>query len=472
MQENDHEMEYANITEEVNSNRPDEITGFIIEDVSVVSEEDPLAGTSPGTEDLPIPEQEPVVAVAEPVFQQPGFLSYLETTAGCCLATWLAILIVGGVVATAALCAQGFCNSSDKDPFTVTTNETTAVPGPPEFNRTTAIMDILPNFTLRSIQNISSPQHFAFQWLYDHPLLETLDDPRKQQLYALATLYYCLNGDDWSLYYFEQDDFLSYSVHECDWDGLFNNDSLACNLQREISEIDFSYAEMNGTIPSEISMLSELNTLILSDNCISGPIPTQVANLSRLRTLDISNNRVTGFLPTEVAVMTSLLRLDLSNNHFVGPFPLVLTSITELEILKLSNNDISGQMPSELGLMSSLRHLWMSGNHLVGKLPDALSMLSGLEELSIAKNQLTGPIHALGKLTTNLKQVDLSANLLSGSLPTELGLLTGLQFLHLFDNTLSGTLPTELGLLQNLTELCLNNNTLVGSVSCLFYDVM
>ena len=50
----------------------------------------------------------------------------------------------------------------------------------------------------------------------------------------------------------------------------------------QFAEVDLSNTEISGTIPREISMLSDLQELDLSDTHISGTIPREISMLEHL----------------------------------------------------------------------------------------------------------------------------------------------------------------------------------------------
>ncbi|KAI3968348.1 hypothetical protein MKW92_052337 [Papaver armeniacum] len=87
------------------------------------------------------------------------------------------------------------------------------------------------------------------------------------------------------------------------------------------SGIDLSCNILNGTIPEDIGLLTELRMLNLSHNLFSSNIPTSLGNMSSLESLDLSSNRLSGQIPQN------------------------LTSIDSLEILNLSHNNLSGRIP-------------------------------------------------------------------------------------------------------------------------------
>jgi hypothetical protein len=52
-----------------------------------------------------------------------------------------------------------------------------------------------------------------------------------------------------------------------------------------------------GTLPSSISQMSELTTLVAYINRLSGPIPTEMSTMKKLTFLQMSGNQFSGLLP-------------------------------------------------------------------------------------------------------------------------------------------------------------------------------
>ncbi|XP_030476917.2 receptor-like protein EIX2 [Syzygium oleosum] len=93
------------------------------------------------------------------------------------------------------------------------------------------------------------------------------------------------------------------------------------------------------------SILYLVNSLDLSDNCLSGEIPKALTSLVRLWTLNLSMNHFTGKIPIDIGNLEWLETLDLSNNSLSGPLPPSMTALTKLNHLNVSYNDFSGKIP-------------------------------------------------------------------------------------------------------------------------------
>ena len=221
---------------------------------------------------------------------------------------------------------------------------------------------------------------------------------------------------------------------------------------------------LDGSLPSQLGLLTALDDVDLDLNYLSGSLPTQLGALTLLTELDLSANSLSGSLPTQLAALTAMkdLTLDL-NRRLSGSVPTQLAALTALEHLYLQGNALSGSLPTQLGTLTALRML-AGGDKLSGSLPTQLGTLTALSTLGLDNDELSGSLPTeLGTLTA-LESVYLDANKLSGSLPTQLGTLPALRLLGVEQNELSGSLPTQLGALPLIWQILLDSNELSGSL--------
>ena len=112
---------------------------------------------------------------------------------------------------------------------------------------------------------------------------------------------------------------------------------------------------LNGTLPSEITQLSKLESLILQNNLIRGPIPDFLAKVPLLNTLILSGNPMGGTIPEIVFQTTPLLgTIHLSRTMLNGTIPMEFSAMNVTD-LRLDENALTGPIPSELGLIVGLR---------------------------------------------------------------------------------------------------------------------
>ena len=222
--------------------------------------------------------------------------------------------------------------------------------------------------------------------------------------------------------------------------------------------------ELSGPILAELSRLNNLKILDLGLNGLTGQIPSQLFRLTNLEFFNIFGNDITGQIPIEFTRLPNLTWLNLANNDFTGSIPSQLSLLTKLELLSLYGNELSGPIPVELSQLTNLKQLILGGNELTGQIPPELSLLTKLETLSLGESNLTGSIPFELSRLTNLRELTLEENELTGSIPSQLSLLTNLRILNLAHNKLTGPIPPELSQLTQLRYLYLSFNQLTGPI--------
>ncbi|GJV12372.1 MDIS1-interacting receptor like kinase 2-like protein [Tanacetum coccineum] len=100
------------------------------------------------------------------------------------------------------------------------------------------------------------------------------------------------------------------------------------NLERFI--IKSCYRKLEGSIPEQIGMLSNLAHLLLHGNYLNGTLPVSITNLTKLVELDLSGNNFNNTIPSQIGNLKSLILLDLSDNQFSGLIPLSFGSMVNL----------------------------------------------------------------------------------------------------------------------------------------------
>ncbi|KAL1804454.1 hypothetical protein ACET3Z_033101 [Daucus carota] len=112
-----------------------------------------------------------------------------------------------------------------------------------------------------------------------------------------------------------------------------------------LQTLDFSYCGLNGSVPYEISMLSELKYISLRGNYLTGSIPV-FQNCSRLKYLNLSTNSFSGPIPEELGRCPSLESVDFVSNNLTGSIPYKILCSPNLGFIDISSNNISGPIPS------------------------------------------------------------------------------------------------------------------------------
>ena len=95
---------------------------------------------------------------------------------------------------------------------------------------------------------------------------------------------------------------------------------LFCNEEGRIQRISLWWNGLSGTLPSELSFLSDsLEGINITGGSISGTVPSSFGNLAKLKELSLSEQCLTGTLPES---LSSLKRLEIvnffANDHLSG----------------------------------------------------------------------------------------------------------------------------------------------------------
>ncbi|KAG0626617.1 hypothetical protein M758_2G138500 [Ceratodon purpureus] len=255
-----------------------------------------------------------------------------------------------------------------------------------------------------------------------------------------------------------------------------------------------------GALPPEVSLLSNLQYLYLSNNpALSGPIPKEIGLLNNLNEVDLSLSNFTGQVP-DLSNLTNLMKLYLSGNRLGSPFPRLPQSwkleefnisgnlfkgvipydafrtvkyfLTTLAFISwcrdLSNNEFTCPLPKFSSSMSTLK---LSNNRFTCQTPN-FTYMSSLTTLNLSSNHFKGLSNNMSSLKHILPQdlsvLDLSSLNISGPLPDWSFLAPGskLSELYLDKNNLTGILNiaafAESNISKSLKVLSLKDNMITG----------
>ncbi|KAJ8755765.1 hypothetical protein K2173_024309 [Erythroxylum novogranatense] len=161
---------------------------------------------------------------------------------------------------------------------------------------------------------------------------------------------------------------------------------------------------------------SRVTEIKLSGLGLSGSMGFQLSSLTSLTNLDMSNNNLAGGIPYQLP--PNLTRLNLANNQFSGEIPYSISQMTSLEYLNLAHNQLQNQLNNMFGQLSSLSTLDVSFNSMTGNLPESFSSLSSMTSMYLQNNQFTGTIDVLSSLP--LENLNVANNHFTGWIPQPL----------------------------------------------------
>eukprot|EP00531_Pseudo-nitzschia_arenysensis_P016994 CAMPEP_0116115544 /NCGR_PEP_ID=MMETSP0329-20121206/561_1 /TAXON_ID=697910 /ORGANISM="Pseudo-nitzschia arenysensis, Strain B593" /LENGTH=1296 /DNA_ID=CAMNT_0003608979 /DNA_START=106 /DNA_END=3996 /DNA_ORIENTATION=+ len=339
-----------------------------------------------------------------------------------------------------------------------------------------------------SFNDETSPQSEALDWMINDPQIRTYDEEKLSVRFVLATFYFATDGDNWTtnhLWLTDLDECLWYtsSIDSPCTEGQFSrliltDNNLQGTLPKELSVLSNSLVSLDvdgtftGEIPSNIGDLTKLTTLRLSGRVISGKIPPSLYTLSDLSTLDLGQNLLSGELSSAIGNLSSLKSFSLMGNHFTGWVPKDIGQLTGLTHFNIDDNYFNIISHEGIGRLTKLETLSMRNNALKGILPLSIGYsLTNLKGLFLNNNEFTGSIpDSYGNLSRLENGLDLSSNSLTGSVPDSLGQLSMLKNLLIRDNALTGTVPLSLGKLSILNTLRLDSTYLEGELPTALCD--
>ena len=334
-----------------------------------------------------------------------------------CVRTCACLSLV--VVTVAALTLSGVISiEDDTNQLAVAPNE--AVPDPTPLS---PFQEDLPLYLLKHIQDPHSPYSKANQWILQDPWLETYPQERQRQRFHMVSLYYALNGPDWT----QNENWLDYEVSECEWfsqehpDHNIYDDYPVCDDNSSLLKLNLAENNLRGELHEILQFIPTLRVWNMANNAIEGPYPIS-AQIPDIDVLIMSNNKFGPRLVMNGEVHIRNCRvLIIDDNNVMGHYGAFFKETKLLEHLNLSRNHFTGPITSNLGSCTKLKSLLMSDNEYEGSMPSELGALTDLETMDCSRNSL-----------------------ITGTLPTELGLLTKLAFLDITETEITGDVPLAL----------------------------
>ena len=241
----------------------------------------------------------------------------------------------------------------------------------------------------------------------------------------------------------------------CKWNHV------VCSDEKRVTRIQIGRQNLQGTLPSNLQNLTQLERLELQYNNISGNLPS-LNGLSSLQVILLSDNKFTSVPSDFFAGLSSLQSVEIDNNPFSNwVIPESIQNASGLQNFSANSANISGSIPSFFGpdAFPALTILRLAFNDLEGELPASFSG-SQVQSLWLNGQKLSGSIYVIQNMTL-LREVWLQSNGFSGPLPGFSG-LKDLESLNLRDNSFTGPVPESLVNLESLKVVNLSNNLLQG----------
>lgn len=300
-----------------------------------------------------------------------------------------------------------------------------------------------------------TPQNHALNWLANVDRAKA-GSPFLEQRYALAVFFYSTSTDyshirpesDWR----DQESWMT-KKGICIWYGV------ECQAAEEGPRFDGNAA---------------VTALKLADNKVGGSLPSELSALTDLVTLDLSQNALTGSLPKSLSTIKSLRYLMLRDNGLKGAIPKDFANFENLRELHLGQNELEGKIPNEIEHIATLKALGLESNQFVGTIPG----LTDLESLSkFHMMQIQSPGYWL--INSFVSQCDihyfyasdilyLDNNKLTGEFPTSITKLHSLVEITIYNNHITGKLPDEI---EELTKLGTYEKSATNNLdACLLYS--
>jgi Leucine rich repeat len=283
----------------------------------------------------------------------------------------------------------------------------------------------------------------ALQWMtIKDPLRPVSEGWQATQRYALVVAFYSWSGESaWDLV--EEDGWIQSKKagpvkHECEWTGV------GCNSENKITSLTLGKIDdekstfaLYGQIPTELGLLTSLETLDLSGHTLKGNVPTELANLApTLKYFYASANRLSGINSELMGKLTSLEILFLDKNFLQGTLPTTLMNLSRLRVLDVSSNkDLTGNAFIMMNSWPNLEEFEISTTGLGGALPDEIGKLSHLNFLGMAFTPVSGLYLLFFFLTLQFISDQFLTHLLS------LSRNFGYRLLGLFRRPLGNALP-------------------------------
>ncbi|RYR59123.1 hypothetical protein Ahy_A05g024961 isoform A [Arachis hypogaea] len=210
---------------------------------------------------------------------------------------------------------------------------------------------------------------------------QKLNNPRLMQAHAaLEAWTHCMTSDPnkitstWS------------GPNVCNYTGIYCAPAPDDSTIFTVAGIDLKNANISGSLPEDLGLLTDLDFFHINSNRFTGPLPENFTKLAYLYELDISFNQFSGPFPQVVLAIPSLRYLDISIPSSVAKMKDTLNEII------ISNTGLTGPLPQEIGYLDKVTVFDVSFNRLEGELPGTMQGMKSLEQLVLKHNNFSGVV--------------------------------------------------------------------------------
>ncbi|KAK3423933.1 hypothetical protein EUGRSUZ_F00682 [Eucalyptus grandis] len=256
----------------------------------------------------------------------------------------------------------------------------------------------------------------------------------------------------------------------CSWDGVTCDGTTG-----NVAGLDFTCSWLHGTLHSNSSLflLRHLRNLNLSGNDFSGShISSNLSAFATLTHLNLSSSSFPGSIPSEISCLSKLVSLDLSNKYFFGRlswensiFTMLVQNLTTLRKLVLGEVDMSMVSPKSFAnFSSSLTYLSIGSCSLGGIFSYAVFRLLSLTTPYLFYNHNLSRILPKSNWTSPLESLSLWSTSFSGEIPDSIGNMKNLTILDLENCKFTGHIPSSMWNLNQLQVLWIDGNSFCGVV--------
>ncbi|XP_038682114.1 probable leucine-rich repeat receptor-like protein kinase At5g49770 isoform X3 [Tripterygium wilfordii] len=135
-------------------------------------------------------------------------------------------------------------------------------------------------------------------------------------------------------------------------------------LVQTLEVLRFDRNSLSGSVPSNFNNLTSLHELFLSNNKLSGPMPN-LTGLNYLNSLDLSNNSFdTSDVPSWLSTIESLTTLMMEDCRIQGEVPGSLFSLPNLQTVVLRRNLLNGTLDIGTGFSDQLQLIDFQNNFI------------------------------------------------------------------------------------------------------------